>query len=53
MDPFFETGTQVGEVSAQAAKQTGLLAGTPVITGGGDVQLGSAGLGVVELLGSP
>ncbi|BBN60440.1 autoinducer-2 kinase [Hydrogenovibrio marinus] len=45
----FETGTQVGEVSAQAAKQTGLLAGTPVITGGGDVQLGSAGLGVVEL----
>lgn len=45
----FETGTQVGEISAEAAGQTGLLAGTPVITGGGDVQLGTAGLGVVEL----
>lgn len=45
----YETGTQVGAVSAKAAAQTGLLPGTPVITGGGDVQLGSAGLGVVEL----
>ncbi len=46
--PVYETGTQIGEVTAQAAKETGLTAGTPVIMGGGDVQLGSAGLGVVE-----
>ena len=46
--PVYETGTQIGEVTSTAAKATGLLEGTPVIMGGGDVQLGSAGLGVVE-----
>jgi len=46
--PVYETGTQIGEVTEQAAKQTGLTKATPVIMGGGDVQLGSAGLGVVE-----
>ncbi|BBP42556.1 autoinducer-2 kinase [Thiosulfativibrio zosterae] len=44
-----ETGTPVGVVSQAAAEATGLTAGTPVIAGGGDVQLGSAGLGIVEL----
>lgn len=46
--PVYETGTQIGEVTSTAAKATGLTEGTPVIMGGGDVQLGSAGLGVVE-----
>lgn len=46
--PVYETGTQIGEVTSIASKQTGLAEGTPVIMGGGDVQLGSAGLGVVE-----
>ncbi len=44
----YETGTQIGEVTSKAAQETGLTIGTPVIMGGGDVQLGSAGLGVVE-----
>ncbi|MDF1882034.1 autoinducer-2 kinase, partial [Sulfurimonas sp. MAG313] len=47
--PVYETGTQIGEVTSQAAKETGLAKGTPIIMGGGDVQLGSAGLGVVEV----
>ncbi len=46
--PVYETGTQIGEVTSKAAEETGLQVGTPVIMGGGDVQLGSAGLGVVE-----
>ena len=46
--PVYETGTQIGEVTSFAAQETGLAKGTPVIMGGGDVQLGSAGLGVVE-----
>ena len=46
--PVYETGTQIGEVTSQAAQETGLAKGTPIIMGGGDVQLGSAGLGVVE-----
>lgn len=46
--PVYETGTQIGEVTSKAAKETGVPEGTPVIMGGGDVQLGSAGLGVVE-----
>lgn len=46
--PVYETGTQIGEVTSSAARETGLREGTPVVMGGGDVQLGSAGLGVVE-----
>jgi len=46
--PVYETGTQIGEVTKEASEQTGLAKGTPIIMGGGDVQLGSAGLGVVE-----
>ena len=46
--PVYETGTQIGEVTKQASDETGLAEGTPIIMGGGDVQLGSAGLGVVE-----
>jgi len=43
-----EVGTLMGSVVAQAGLQTGLCAGTKVVMGGGDVQLGCAGLGVVN-----
>ena len=46
--PVYETGTVIGEVHAVAAQESGLAVGTKVVMGGGDVQLGSAGLGVVE-----
>lgn len=44
----FETGSVIGEVSAPAAAECGLRPGTQVVMGGGDVQLGSAGLGIVH-----
>ena len=44
-----ETGEVLGNVSEKAAKKTGLSTKTKVVMGGGDVQLGSAGLGVVEV----
>jgi autoinducer-2 kinase len=40
-----EAGTVVGQVSARAAAQTGLAAGTPVVSGGLDTALGLAGPG--------
>jgi autoinducer-2 kinase len=39
-------GTAVGVVTAEAADQTGLRAGTPVAAGGADTQLGLLGAGV-------
>ena len=41
-----DPGTVVGEVTAAAAAQTGLRAGTPVVAGGADTQLGLLGAGV-------
>ncbi len=46
--PVLETGTLMGTVMVQAANETGLSTGTKVVMGGGDVQLGAAGLGVVK-----
>ena len=46
--PCLETGTVLGDITPQASKETGLSTQTLVVVGGGDVQLGSAGLGVVE-----
>ena len=43
-----EVGTVLGYVDEKASKESGLSTKTKVVTGGGDVQLGSAGLGVVE-----
>lgn len=43
-----ESGTVIGKVSRQAAAETGLLEGTPVITGGADTQLGLLGAGIVD-----
>jgi autoinducer 2 (AI-2) kinase len=42
-----EPGTVVGPVTARAADETGLAAGTRVVVGGADTQLGLVGIGVV------
>lgn len=47
--PVRECGSQVGTVTAAAAENTGLAAGTPVVQGGGDCQLGSIGVGAVAV----
>jgi autoinducer 2 (AI-2) kinase len=47
--PCYEVGTVIGNVNEKASKETGLSKNTKVVMGGGDVQLGSAGLGVVEV----
>jgi len=46
--PVLEPGVRLGTVTQKAAEETGLSHETLVVMGGGDVQLGSAGLGVVE-----
>ena len=46
--PCLETGTVMGEVLMNASLETTLSTSTKVVMGGGDVQLGSAGLGVVN-----
>ena len=38
----------MGEVTTATAEQTGLAAGTPVVVGGADTQLGLIGIGVVQ-----
>jgi len=40
--------TVVGTVTADAAERTGLLAGTPVVAGGGDGPMGALGAGIVD-----
>jgi autoinducer 2 (AI-2) kinase len=47
--PCNEVGTVIGNVSQEASNKTTLSINTKVVTGGGDVQLGSAGLGVVNI----
>jgi len=44
--PVVDSGTVIGSVTAQAAAETGLLEGTPVVVGGADTQLGLIGIGV-------
>lgn len=46
--PSLETGTPMANVTSSASKQTGLCISTMVVMGGGDVQLGCTGLGVVQ-----
>jgi autoinducer 2 (AI-2) kinase len=43
-----EPGTVAGKVTVRAAEDTGLVAGTPVVVGGADTQLGLVGIGVVD-----
>lgn len=45
--PVYESGSVVSYVSQDAASETGLAAGTPVVAGGGDAQLGCIGVGSV------
>ena len=46
--PSLEPGTVMGTVSLKASELTGLGMSTKVVMGGGDIQLGAAGLGVVK-----
>lgn len=46
--PVLEVGELMGNVTCKASDETGLSTHTKVVMGGGDVQLGAAGLGVVE-----
>jgi xylulokinase len=48
LPPTFEGPEVTGFVSAQAAGETGLSAGTPVMAGGGDQAAGAVGVGAVE-----
>jgi len=43
---LFRAGEVVGEVTAEAAKRTGLKAGTPVVAGGGDGQCAGTGTNI-------
>jgi autoinducer 2 (AI-2) kinase len=44
----FECGSIVGTVTANAASDTGLREGTPVVTGGADTQLALVGAGAIK-----
>lgn len=48
LPPVLEPGRVVGGVTADAAADTGLREGTPVVTGGADTQLGILGLGISD-----
>ena len=43
-----DPGTVIGRVTSQAAAETGLREGTPVVAGGADTQLALLGIGVTE-----
>ena len=48
MPRLVDSGVLIGEVSRQAAQETGLAPGTPLVTAGGDLQVAGAGLGIVK-----
>jgi xylulokinase len=48
LPPTFEGPETTGEVTAEAARETGLAAGTPVVAGGGDQAAGAVGAGAVR-----
>lgn len=48
MPPTFEGQQITGEVSSQAAEETGLRAGTPVVAGAGDQAAQAVGVGAVR-----
>lgn len=47
--PIKESAEVLGVISAEASEQTGLSCDTLVVMGGGDVQIGTAGLGASKL----
>ena len=46
--PVHEPGSVVGRITEKASRETGLSAGVPVITAGGDTQLALLGSGAVQ-----
>lgn len=46
--PVMECGSIIAKVTEKGAADTGLAAGTPVVVGGGDCQLGAIGVGATE-----
>jgi xylulokinase len=48
LPPAVPSATVIGEVTTAAADETGLMAGTPVVIGGGDGACATAGAGVVR-----
>ncbi|PLR81221.1 autoinducer-2 kinase [Bacillus sp. V33-4] len=48
LPPVNEAGVVIGYVTEEAACVTGLEKGTPVVSGGGDAQMASVGVGAVE-----
>lgn len=46
--PVVTSGETIGRLTAEAAMETGLPESTLVVAGGGDVQMGSIGIGVTE-----
>jgi autoinducer 2 (AI-2) kinase len=46
--PIYESGTCVGMVSKEIAESTGLSEKCTVVVGGGDVQMGCIGVGVIK-----
>ena len=48
LPPTFEGPETTGTVTAEAAAETGLMAGTPVMAGGGDQAAGAVGAGAVR-----
>ena len=48
LPPVRESGTLLGRVHRQAAIETGLKEGTPVVVGGADTQLSLVGIGLIK-----
>lgn len=48
LPPVYESSDIVGQLTPEAAAETGLAAGTPVVAGGGDQACGAVGVGVVQ-----
>jgi xylulokinase len=48
LPPAFPSSTVIGQVTSEAAADTGLLAGTPVVIGGGDGACATVGAGSVH-----
>ena len=49
LPPAHPSHTVIGQVTAQAAAETGLLAGTPVVIGGGDGACATVGLSLIHI----
>ncbi len=48
LSPISQSGITIGEVTSKAAELTGLVAGTPVVTGGHDCEIAALGAAVSQ-----